>query len=195
MVNPRENGENTAEGSPILSAAVLIPNYDGSSTGISIAEFVRIVDDAAGLAGWNGEQTARIARIKVQGQADMFLQANPELITKEWPLLKKELQKRFHLSASLVDVRNSLRECVQGSAENATEFATRLRVIGDKLLSFADENASADENAIRQKVANEEILAQFIKGLKEGIRRFVSTHNPQNLDEAVQKATREESYL
>lgn len=194
MVRPNAN-ENGEEVAPSLSAAVLIPNFDGTATSITITEFIRVVDDAAGLSTWDDDQIARIARIKIQGPADIFLQSNPALLTAPWSALKRELAARFSQKESLVEVRNKLRDCIQGSSETATDFATRLRVIGNKLLSFASDTATAEERNVRQKVANEEVLAQFIKGLRESIRRFVSTHNPQTLEEALEKAAREESYL
>lgn len=195
------NGDNTTaveqpQGSHnfSLAAIALIPAFDASPNGISVDEFIRILDDAASLSNWTDAQIATLARMRIQGQADLFLQSRTELKSKGWPELKKSLEQRFGNKETLTESRAKLHNCVQTQTESIREFATRLRVIGNKLLQYKDGTAQ-EEIEIREKIAQEEILSQFIRGLREDTRRFVATSNPQNLEDAITKAIREENYL
>ena len=186
------NGTERVFNPNIAGALALIPVFSGDTTKIPVREFIKNVTAAGKLTNCNDSQLAEIAKIKLTGLANVFLDAHPHLDEADWPTLKKELQKRFSDTEEHQDKKYSLRDCVQGATEPVREYVMRLKQLGYQTVKPCRDNA---EFKIREEILQEELLAQFMKGLSLSVKHAVYTRNPKTLDDAADEAIRQEKFI
>lgn len=194
-----ENSSNSTPSNPqpttrISGAISLVNPFSGLSTErYKIQDFIINIEEAALLDNWTEPQKCAITRLRLQPPAKDFLETDTKLLTTtDWTTLKQSLLNRFQVTEPYAQTYKQLTECLQSATETAQDYASRLRILGNKTLRLGTDQA---ENATRRKILEEQLLAQFCTGLKESLRRFVATHNPSTLDEAIAIAQREESYI
>ncbi|KAL1478874.1 hypothetical protein MTO96_052308 [Rhipicephalus appendiculatus] len=83
------------------------------------------------------------------------------------------------------------RNARQNTGEEARSFANRVRLLGTATLagSSGEESAKAQ---LRREILAEQMLSQFLTGLRDPVRRFVLSRDPKTFDEAINAAAREE---
>ncbi|KAK3931617.1 Retrovirus-related Pol polyprotein from transposon 412 [Frankliniella fusca] len=194
-----ENGEILQRTSPedrnmTFSAAIsLIPVFSGIVGGKSYRDFSKAVAAAGQLAGCTDLQLAQAARIKLEGPASEYLDSHPDMEKAGWNKIDEALKSHFQNEPSVEESKARLMKAAQVDGESVREFATRIRLLGCKLLKLVDGDEAG--NKVRQDILNQDMLTYFLKGLRADIKRFVHTHQPANLEEATRYAQAEESFL
>jgi hypothetical protein len=172
-----------------VSSAGLVENFTGVGRP-SIEVFVKSVERAGALGDWDDAQKIGLAKLKMRGPAAEYLESDPTLDDIQvWNDFRTQLINRYKDRTTLANATNQFTACTQKPGELAADYATRLRLAGSKMLV---PGANAAETAVRKQVLNEQMNAQFQRGLREGIRRFVQSRAPANLEEAIAIATQEE---
>lgn len=189
MAPPTENGTTPS----FIGALAMIPTFTGEKGQATIRDFIKAVNAAGKLAGCSDEQLTEVAKLKIAGPASYFMDANPDLDSKPWNQLSEILLKNFEKSISIEKAYQKLRECKQQSDEEVKDFATRTKQIGVEIQYHSTGNET--EKKLRKQMIDKELLAQFLIGLKPEIARFVATHHPETLTDAINRAEVEEDYF
>ncbi|KAH8022795.1 hypothetical protein HPB51_005160 [Rhipicephalus microplus] len=85
----------------------------------------------------------------------------------------------------------TFRNARQNAGEEARSFSNRVRLLGTATLA----NSSGEEPAktqLRREILAEQVLSQFLTGLRDPVRRFVLSRDPKSFDEAIDVAAKEE---
>ncbi|KAK3912814.1 Embryonic protein DC-8 [Frankliniella fusca] len=187
-----EGGIRVDKGAMSFGAALaLIPQFSGEK-GVKVKDFTKAVTSAGKLANCNDEQLAEVARLKLTGLANEFLDASMHLDAAPWSEIKRELEERFHVKTSPEEWSAKLRTCQQEPAETVKEFETRIRLWGYRSLKL--KQGDMEGNKIRQGMLDDEMLSVFKKGLRVEIGRQMAGLNPSTLSTAVELAENIESY-
>lgn len=181
----------TTHNSPFLGAVALVKPFTGLSDGVTLDDFILSLETAAQLTGWKDEQQVAIARLRLSGPAADCMKANNNFIGNNWENVKKSLYVRFGSKDTRQEAYNKLRECTQSDSETVAQYAQRIQLLGSKCIKPSQDE---QETKLRKEILDEKLLATFIGGLQPTLRRFVATHNPQTLDEAIGKAENEQQY-
>lgn len=168
----------------------LVEAFTGEKGSVSVTQFLESVDVAGCLGNWSDSQKLGIAKLKLKGTAYLFLSAHAEVkaFTK-WEEFREALTLRFKKKEPLAHAEQRFRSCTQRASEGIEEFATRLLLEGQETVRKSTDEA---ENLFRKKVLGEALLAQFLCGLRDGIKRFVLSRNPMSFEEAITIAQLEE---
>ena len=188
------NGPNeTAPPARIAGAISLVSPFSGLPTDrYRIQDFISNIEEAALLDGWSDTQKCAITRLRLQPPAKDFLETDTSLpTTTSWTSLREALMTRFVVSEPYAQAYKLLTDCFQKQNESVQDYASRLRILGNKTLRLGTDPT---ENSVRRKVLQEHLLLQFCKGLQDSLKRFVATHDPSSLDDALSIAQREETF-
>lgn len=166
-----------------------IPPFTGKSDS-DINDFLSTVEEISILSGWSNVQRCAIARLRMQQPARDFLSVETRLMTCDWEEFKTLLRRRFERKEYSMSNLQKLNDCTQGVKETVQEYATKLRLLGRKCIKLGD---NPEENKMKLAIMEETTLGIFLKGLKGSLRRFVATHDPKTLAEAIVIAEREEN--
>lgn len=173
----------------LLQSATLVENFSGSGRP-SVEVFLRSVERAAVLGNWTVPQKLGLAKLKLRGGAAEYLESDPALENADnWDTFRALLLVRYQEITTLANATNQMATCMQKNSESVQDYATRLRLLGLKTLRVV---ADEEENRIRRDMLDEQLNAQFQRGLRDSIRRFVQSREPENFTDAVRQATREE---
>jgi hypothetical protein len=165
-----------------------VPTYDGTS---SIEEFLNIVEETGTLAEWTDKQLLAIVRLKLRYKAKQYLDSEPSLkATTTWKTLKDSLKKQFSRQYIKGAAMKSFMECRQRTGETCRQFLTRLKLLANRTVTYTGDPAS--DNPLKNKL-EQDITTQFTLGLMMPIKQRVLSSNPEDLDEALEYAEREES--
>lgn len=169
----------------------MVVPFPGTTEDYSVEDFLHNVDEVASLGRWTEAQTLTITRLKLIGEAREFVKTDPDMIAAiTWEPFKELLRERFRVKESPVHATQRFLDCFQRPAENVQNYATRLRAAGALTVR---NTASIEENGVRQIVLQEQLLAQFLKGLRGNIRRFAMVSAPTTFKDAIIVTTREEA--
>ena len=174
-----------------MGAVALIPQFSGTDTGVSVKDFVRAVQAAGKLTNCNDNQLAEIAKLKFTTLANDFLEAHPDLENATWTQLSKELLTRFGDNEDPQEKRYALKDCVQKPSESVRDYLTRLRQLGHKTIKQTDD---LTEKRIRTEIMEDELLSQFLRGLKLDLQHPTYSSRPKTLNQAADFAAREEKF-
>lgn len=175
---------------PLGPLITVIENYYGENKPPTIESFLQQLEEVSKLGGWSEKSKVAIARIRMKGDAAEFMNANPHLRKLEnWKTFKSALLTRFARQEPLAHKLQRFHECIQKSSETVNEYVTRLKLAGNRTLKVTEDR---EENDMRAQLLEETMQAQFIRGLRQNIRRFVMSRNPASFDEAVTVAINEE---
>ncbi|KAF4514023.1 UNVERIFIED_CONTAM: hypothetical protein B566_EDAN019119, partial [Ephemera danica] len=174
------------------SQAYLVPKFTGD-TGVTVEEFIEAVTLAQFLSRWSDEQTLAVARLRLGGVAADHVRANHAVATANWNSLKTELRSRFGSRIPRYALEQKFIACLQKKGETASEYATRLQLLGREL----EKSMRAENNnvAIPEGVISDRVLHQFLSGLRRDLRRFVLVRSPRDLPSAIAAAQAEEAAL
>ncbi|KAH8033902.1 hypothetical protein HPB51_017352 [Rhipicephalus microplus] len=79
----------------------------------------------------------------------------------------------------------------QKADEEVRSFASRLRILGTATLASSDSQDPV-KALLRREILDEQLLSQFLLGLRDPVCRFVLSRDPKLFDEAVAIAVKEE---
>lgn len=131
-------------------------------------------------------------RLKLRSEARAWVRSEADLATlNNWDQLKARFLARFRPAASLVQLQNLFKNCVQRYGESPAAFATRLRAAGQEIAKARPVTAVAAEQKARRELMEYDILAQFLNGLLPSIARFVNARSPTTIAAAIKAADEE----
>ena len=165
-----------------------IPVYDGHG---SIDEFLGIIEETATVAQWTEGQKVAITRLKLRDRAKQLIASDPTLqTTKFWNELKTELKTQFTRPCVKGTAIRSFIECRQRPNETCRQFLTRLKLLGNKTVTWMGDVAK--DEVLKMKL-DQDICTQFTLGLTAPLKQRVLSGNPTDLKAALEIAEREES--
>lgn len=168
----------------------LVGAFTGTPEGLSIEDYLDNFETVAALGGWADRQMMDILKLKCLAEAKDFIKSDPDVgAAVTWVDFKNIMRKRFKAIESPVLLVQNFLECVQKPGESVQSYTTRLRAAGAKTVKTTD---SVAESLVRSTVMKEQMLAQFLKGLRGNVKRFVLAGAPVNFENAVIKAVQEE---
>ena len=166
----------------------VIDSFHGSSTE-NIREFFNAIEAAAGVGNWQADQKLAVTKLHMKHEAAHYLEANPDVRdATDWATFKNAVMLRFEPKEHVSHALQNLMETTQRQNETVSEFATRLKLAGQK----AFQPGTATETATRTAVLQETLMAQFLRGLKRSLKRAVLSRAPTSFQEAITVATSEE---
>lgn len=201
-MSPETNAEN-ADGSPndrdnrhptttsFLSALTAIPQFSGHNK-TTIREFIKSVSAVGKLTKCTDEQLAELAKLKLTGLANAFLESQPELEVLHWTALSASLKTRFGDPEGPQAKRYLLRDCTQNNSETVRDYLIRLKQIGYLTIKPTENDT---EKKIREEIMQEELLEQFMRGININLRHAVYSANPTTLEKAAVEAQRQERFI
>ncbi|KAH8009509.1 hypothetical protein HPB51_018155 [Rhipicephalus microplus] len=169
----------------------MVPSFTGDAAGPNIRYFLQILEQVGRMGGWQDSQLIGIARCKMLGAAYDFAWRDDSVTAastySEFRALALERFDTEPLSSKVERFRNAR----QNAEEEARSFANRVRLLGTATLA----NSSGEEPAktqLRCEILAEQMLSQFLTGLRDPVRRFVLSRDPKSFDEAIDVAAKEE---
>ncbi|KAG8239592.1 hypothetical protein J437_LFUL019236 [Ladona fulva] len=187
------NTQNSQPPAPPVAAPAIgnqiyfIPTFSGDDD-VSVNKFLECVKITSHLSAWTEQQTLGVVRLRLEGSAAEYVQANPHVL-ESYELFSTSLQRRFTFKKSPHSVERMFNTCVQGNLESVNVYATRLRKIARELREISyDPRSEATRRTIDHR-----LLSQFLIGLREEIARFVLVRNPSSIREAEDFALLEEA--
>lgn len=168
----------------------LVGAYTGTQEGMTIEDYIDNFERVSALGGWSDGQMIDIMKLKCMTEAKEFIKTDPGIgMSVTWVDFKNRMGKRFKTVESPVHLVQNFLECVQKPGECVQSYTSRLRAAGAKTLRTTE---NVGENIVRSTVLKEQMLAQFLKGLKGNVKRFVLADAPATFEKAVIKAVQEE---
>ncbi|XP_077497877.1 uncharacterized protein LOC144108539 [Amblyomma americanum] len=186
-----QNAHDGTLGASALMLGGMIPTFTGDDTGPKIRDFLQILEQVANLGGWQEKQTIGMARCKMVAAAQDFAWRDEEVASAAtYKSFKALALKRFDNEPASTKVEKFL-NARQNFSEDVRSFASRLKRLGTETLRDVDGEDTSKKSA-RREILNEQLLSQFLTGLRDPVRRFALSRDPQNFSDAVEVAAREE---
>ncbi len=182
-----------------------IPPFTGTNEGCSIQDFIRAVDEAQGLKGWDDKKTARIAKIALKGKvkqvwlrlAEESHRKRPNMDVWKPPVvdgqageggLRAELLATYGPAAgdNLVEAERVLNNLRQAPGERVEQFVTRVEDAVDAYLNIdpcpiADAAGWFFDRLMAQKLRH---------GWRQSIASYITFHakNERDVDKIIAAA-------
>lgn len=154
-----------------------------------VDRFIDTINNIGCLAGWTDTEKVTCAKLRMSGDAVTVLKANPQIKEcQNWKIFVEFLRKYFKAGDNKLSALERFYSCTQRQGENVREYSIRLRLASSGIMATGPDA----EEGVRAKVLSESLLAQFLKGLRGPVQRFVLSKSPKNFDEAVLFSEQEE---
>ncbi|XP_074040000.1 uncharacterized protein [Leptinotarsa decemlineata] len=141
-------------------------------SGKEVIKYFEKLEQRSSLDGWSEDQTVKLLKFKLVGEAYNFFKADPNLDTLSYSDLKARFIGKFRPIKLPGENQLMLSRCYQ-RYEDVSTYCTRLRALGAKLLNEDLERAEATEIAGLKKNNKEIIMNQFKIGLRKDLLREV----------------------
>lgn len=179
-------------GASVMALGGMVPSFTGDGNGITIQDFLRVLEQVGGLGGWTEAQMTGIARCKMVGAAyDFAWHEEAVAAASTYAEFKTLATKRFDTEPECVKLQRFM-SARQKDGEDVQSFATRLRALGNAAVGTQDGTETEVKRELRKELLNEQLRTQFLNGLRDPVRRFTLSRDPKNIQEAVDAAVREE---
>jgi Zinc knuckle len=176
----------------VASLVHLIGIFTGSENTIQVENWLEQVETVGQIGNWLPQNHCLAARLRIEGEARSYLDSAPEIKNEnQWEIFKAALIARFKRVVPHAVALQRFNDVMQLPNEDVQTFASRLRAAGQLTLP-AGPPELPNERAVRLKVLDENLVTNFRKGLRPGVRRYVLTKNLKTFAENVQDAVLEE---
>lgn len=160
-----------------------IDKYDGHE---NVKEFLSVIDNTGRLYNWTDSQKVDVCRIKLRGNARIYLESEVQLqSTQDWNLFKKQLTEKFTIKKTPAQCLREFYNCSQRRNEKVVDYLARLKIAGSKTMDLP--TGETDRAAV-QKQYDAHLLVRFMDGLIEPIRSIVALARPSKLSTALEVA-------
>lgn len=181
-----------ALGAGMLALGGLVPSFTGDGTTVCVREFFQILEQVGSMGGWQDSQLIGIARCKMVGSAYAFAwQDECVAAVTTFTAFKALAFERFDTEPQNVKLSKFL-AAKQNAGEDVRAFAGRLRVLGNATLGTNALEGAQEKREMRRQLLSEQMLSQFVGGLRDPIRRFTLSRDPETFDGAIEIAVKEE---
>ncbi|KAH8009211.1 hypothetical protein HPB51_012709 [Rhipicephalus microplus] len=169
----------------------MVPSFTGDAAGPNIRDFLQILEQVGRMGAGQNSQLIAIARCKMLGAAHDFAWKD-DSVTKAstFPEFRALALERFDTEPLCSKVER-IGNARQNAREEARSFGNRVRLLG----TGPTANSSGEEPAkaqLRREILAEQMLSQFLTGLRDPVRRFVLSRGLKSFDEAIDVAAKEE---
>jgi hypothetical protein len=148
-----------------------LDTYNGTT---EPGEWLRTFEKVAIASEWTPSKRLRMAHLFLNGEADKWLQAEPNSNTWTWDDFVVNFTKRFETrSWAASAIRRMFETRKQQEGEKARSLLCELQYIATKL---------------PERISDENNMYRFINGLRPALRALVYTTMPNTLREAVEAA-------
>lgn len=150
---------------------------------VPLEKFFRSLEKAASAGTWNEATTLNVLKLKLEGDADDFIQYSEEAQkTTSLETIKQLLEDRFGDPTPKTILRLRFLECTMEEGELVTQFAVRCNKAFKATLERGSESGATYEKA------KLELRDVFILGLKEELSSHIKMKSPETFEEAVKLA-------
>ncbi|KAJ8885628.1 hypothetical protein PR048_011826 [Dryococelus australis] len=129
----------------------------------------------ADMVRWGNQEKLACTKFKLKGQGLTAIKANPQMsVCANWYKFIIFIRNNY---------QSSFFNCLQKLNEKITEYTTLLHLVGSRIVAHGPLNKAMFE---------ENVLVQFLKGIKSSIQHFVLSRLPRICEQAVTFAKEEE---
>lgn len=168
-----------------------VPGFDGEKPE-SLMPFFAAIDDIGEMSGWEDENKLKVARLKLSGAAQRFIQTQEPTSIATYTAFKTILKGRFSDKAPVHCYFQQLSMLQQKRGESIEAFADRVRVLNEKTIKTT---ANHEVNAALREEANRRALDVFLRGLWGAVGEQTRLKFPATLQEAITTAVAIEHLL
>lgn len=184
----------TNVGASVLALGGMAPTFTGDNMGPSLTDFLRILEQVGEMGGWQDNQLIGIARCKMVGAAYCFAWQDAEVTqVKSFTEFKALAKKRFDTEPAHVKLEKFM-GAKQNAGEDVWAFASRLRGLGNATLANYEGDNAAQKREIAKQILRDQLLTHFLNGLRDPVRRFTLSRDPENFEAAIEVAAKEEMH-
>ncbi|KAH7942649.1 hypothetical protein HPB51_028669 [Rhipicephalus microplus] len=174
-----------------LMLADIVPSFTGGDTVPDVGVFSKISEQVGRLGGWRDSELVCIARCKMVGAAHDFAWWDDGVaVASTFSEFKYLALKRFDTEPVIFKTERFL-NVRQKADEEVRSFASRLRILGTATVASSDSQDPV-KASLRREILAEQLLSQFLLGLRDRVRRFVFSRDPKTFDKAIAIAVKEE---
>ncbi|KAG5873050.1 hypothetical protein JTB14_010533 [Gonioctena quinquepunctata] len=156
----------SAAGSSGMIASTL-DNFSGKE----VIRYFEKLEQRASLDSWTEEQTLKLLKFKLIGEAYSFFKSDHSLNLLSFVEIKARFIEKFLPIKLPGENQLNLSRCFQRHDEDVSSYCIRLRNLGSKLLKEDLESAQIDEVAGLKKKNKDILLNQFKIGLRKDLLR------------------------
>lgn len=166
--------ENLNHAMSASACLVAIQEFDGTDPNYDVGDFLSAIDRAGEAGSWLGPAKCSYAHLKLRGAARQWLKSDPDLpLLKNWEIFKTRLAQRFQPKNSISELFRLFQSCMQGPTESAAAYANRLQCLAQRVNTARGIPKTEEERVLRRQLLEEDTRAQFLRGLKPELSRFV----------------------
>ena len=152
--------------------------FDGSASGVDIAEYLIHFEQIADWNKWNNDQKAKMLVIKLRGEAKKLLTTLSYLQVMDYSALKQSLIQRFNPKEREITYRCEFRTRIRKGNEQCSDYGYALRRLAQRAYPNLPYNA-----------LEVIVIDQFIMGLGSiELQKHVQFKHPNTLNEAISMA-------
>ena len=152
--------------------------FDGSASGVDIAEYLIHFEQIADWNKWNNDQKAKMLVIKLRGEAQKLLTTLSYLQVMDYSALKQSLIQRFNPKEREITYRCEFRTRIRKGNEQCSDYGYALRRLAQRAYPNLPYNA-----------LEVIVIDQFIMGLGSlELQKHVQFKHPDTLNEAISMA-------
>lgn len=168
---------------PLMNSIECFNGEGGPSTA---RQFLESIQNVAKLGNWNDEQCLSVGLVKLKGMAFDFITLHPNpAVRASWSEFKEAILARFQVDETQVSIMQKFYSTVQRPAEDVRSYGQRLST----LCQMAYRSEGKDPGGVRLKVYDNMLLARFLHGLKQSLRKAVASTKPADYKEALSTAS------
>ena len=191
-----------AEVSPILGKDIkpcdAVPVFSGADDGLAVKRFLKEVDLLKIRRGWGDAFTAEQVRMKLQGQAKMWMYNNStKEFTHKYSTLRPKLLERFYSEIKLsekIQVRQSL-TFNPTKHNNHQDFFDEISSKEDVLFDNGELDVNWQETHTLEECKNEQFLQLFLLGAAPSVRQKILEQKAETLKQCLAAARTYEAAL
>ena len=198
----RRTLESLLEESMSTSACLnAIELFTGTDPDYDVMDFVEAVERAREAGNWSDKDTCVFAHLKLRGNARQWLKSDTDLPSLAvWATFKAALKTRFEPKSSVSELYRMLQTCMQGPEETVANYANRLQIMAQRVnRARGVSDPTSGEREVRRKILEKDLKAQFLRGLKPDLSRFVRVRSSmgtcKTFQDLVDAATDVRRYL
>lgn len=154
---------------PLGMIAATLESFSGKDA----VRYFEKMEQRSSLDGWSEEQTLKLIKFKLTGEAYNFFKADPTLDTLTFNDLKARFIRKFLPIKLPGEAQLNFSRCYQRQDESVSSYCTRLKSLGAQLLKEDLEGADVDEVAGLKRKNKDILISQFKIGLRKDLLKEV----------------------
>ena len=152
----------------------VIPEFEGEES-IDTDSWLRAVDQAQTVYGWDSERTAAAARLRLRKHALRWIESVEEQGTKyeRWETFRPAIRKRFYPTINEIAASDAVMNLTMQPSETCSQFMDRVVLATYKMHHKIPQDSPIRRDANFIAAIEDEIYALFSRGLSQSVREIV----------------------